>query len=468
MLSSIKTEIEYSLDIDSFKEISFDDYEKDFTFVVNKKKYHTPRIIADILSPKIRQYHLIDKTFNTFYIDIPSPDPKCDFSSILSLTTFEPKNFNQTELDYFRNVFFLLGNKKEFMKLTPKYEEDVSVENVFERINIIENYAKLRKLNKKNNKIKCKCEIDEIMVGNDAIRQEIDFISSHFTEIDASRVKKLNPSIIEDIISNTKLQLENEDSLLRFVMDIYQNDHSVSYLFERINFLNVSQKVFQRFTALIDYDDISLYIWNSINERIANSKIISEDNNNDNDVKAVVSRQENREISKPHSEGNEFNGIINYLTQETKSNIHENGTINVSTNSMSRSNHPKNLLNYNFNESCCYQSHGGCENAWVKFDFKTNLVKINYYSIKSCEYGRNGCHLKSWVLETSEDGINWEIVDERSNNPTLNAKGRVGSFKLPHQTDYVRYVRIRQTGEPWGGGNLWFRAIEFYGFIERS
>lgn len=452
---------EFTLDINTIKEISYENYEKDFTFIVNKKKYYTPRIVADILSPKIRQYHSIDKTFDTFRIDIPASS-RCDFSSILSLTSFNTKQFSQDELKYFRNIFFLLGNKKEFIKLTPKYDEEVSMENVFDRINIIENYTKLRDLNEKYNKNNFKCSVEEIMVGNDLIRQEIDFVSSHFSEIDASKIKKLNPSIIEDIISNAKLQLTDEDSLLRFIMDLYSNDHKLAYLFGNVNFLNVSQKVFQRFSSIFQYDDLSPYIWDSIIERTTKSQLepISDTVN----LKAY--RQENKEISIPYVKNKEFKGIINHLTDETGSNIHDNKTVEVNSNLVTPGKDPRNLLDYDFRNNLNYEAANSKDYAWVCFDFKNNLVKITDYTIKSANCAKDGYHLRSWTIEQSDDGHNWTEIDERKNCLSLNGKSLVASFKVKNNSDYARYVRIRQTDQPWGGGHIWFRAIEFYGFIE--
>ena len=53
-------------------------------------------------------------------------------------------------------------------------------------------------------------------------------------------------------------------------------------------------------------------------------------------------------MSFPFTENNEFNGIIKYLTGKTGGNIHDNGTINVSSNSIyGNKGHPKNLLDFN-------------------------------------------------------------------------------------------------------------------------
>lgn len=40
--------------------IPFQNYEKDFSFIVNGKEFKTTKFIADMLSPKISKYHLND------------------------------------------------------------------------------------------------------------------------------------------------------------------------------------------------------------------------------------------------------------------------------------------------------------------------------------------------------------------------------------------------------------------------
>lgn len=44
----------FSLSFDNVKEIPLDKYEKNFTFIVNDKKYETSRYVADLVSPIIR------------------------------------------------------------------------------------------------------------------------------------------------------------------------------------------------------------------------------------------------------------------------------------------------------------------------------------------------------------------------------------------------------------------------------
>lgn len=58
------------------------------------------------------------------------------------------------------------------------------------------------------------------------VAKEIEFISSHFYEIDRSEFKKFKIEIIEEVVKNDKLKIENEDSLLKFIIEIYSENPS--------------------------------------------------------------------------------------------------------------------------------------------------------------------------------------------------------------------------------------------------
>lgn len=124
----------YLLDTNMLKSLPFDKYDKDFTFIVNNKEYKTSRIIADILSPQICKYHLSDSTIDTFTINTEELTTQHDFSEILSLISFDPRELDDEELDYYRAIFLLLGNEHEYLKLYPKYSGEITLQNVFELI----------------------------------------------------------------------------------------------------------------------------------------------------------------------------------------------------------------------------------------------------------------------------------------------------------------------------------------------
>ena len=54
----------FSLQTNSIKDIPFDKYEKNFTFILKEKKFAVPRIITDLFSPIISQFHYTNESQN--------------------------------------------------------------------------------------------------------------------------------------------------------------------------------------------------------------------------------------------------------------------------------------------------------------------------------------------------------------------------------------------------------------------
>ena len=73
-------------------------------------------------------------------------------------------------------------------------------------------------------------------------------------------------------------------------------------------------------------------------------------------------------------------------------------------------------------------------------------------------------HLLSWVIEVSEDGSEWEAIDERKAQE-LNGQYVVKTYDYTEQSDhFVRFVRLKQTGRNSGNTtNLRLSQIEFFG-----
>lgn len=164
-----------------------------------------------------------------------------------------------------------------------------------------------------------------------------------------------------------------------------------------------------------------------------------------------------------YEKGKEFKGIINYLTKKTGGNIHDNHTIEITSNSIS--NHPKYLLDFNKNN--CYMTQSSEKNAWICFDFKKMKIEISNYSIKSHSFDINSTHIKNWIIEISDDGENWTKIDEHSNYDGLNGHYISKTFSV-EPNEFSRFCRFRHTGEYYGYPNwcLAFNSIEFYGRLK--
>ena len=159
-----------------------------------------------------------------------------------------------------------------------------------------------------------------------------------------------------------------------------------------------------------------------------------------------------------------------YGRNDTKKNINDNGTIEITSNSIldPTKYHPKNLIEFDKNNGYASKDDG---NAFVCFDFKDKSIQLSSYSIQSNSSGENYHHLKNWVVEVSNDNINWLEIDRHENCPQLNGQNIISNFEVRNEnTDYYRFVKIRQTGNSWafwGNHNsLFFYSIEFFGKLK--
>lgn len=169
-----------------------------------------------------------------------------------------------------------------------------------------------------------------------------------------------------------------------------------------------------------------------------------------------------------YQKGNEFHGIIDHLTTQTGGNIHDNKTIEITTNQYYTNNEPRYVVDYNTDNGFFSKDEDGC---FLCFDFKDKLIQISDYSIKSYDQKINHCHPKNWVIEVSKNGEKWDEIDRHENDPTLNRCRIIATFNIKKKIDYFyRFIRIRQTGNSWDErGNHYFFGIdfiEFYGKIK--
>ena len=58
---------------------------------------------------------------------------------------------------------------------------------------------------------------------------------------------------------------------------------------------------------------------------------------------------------------------------------------------------------------------------------KKNKIQVTNYSIKTSV---SGFRLKKWVFEASNDGKNWEIIDEHVNDSALNKSNAIVTFDI--------------------------------------
>ncbi|KAK8839282.1 hypothetical protein M9Y10_032214 [Tritrichomonas musculus] len=433
----------------NIKRVPFQTYDQDFTFIVNGEEFKTSRLVSDLLSPNICKMHLSDPTIDRFTINIQE---KGDFSHILQLITFDQYEIQSNEIEFIIKVIEILGNS-DLEIMQDNNSNQITIDNVFSLIQEHENFSIFYKKNYEN---------------------EIEFISSHFYEICDSHYEELKIiqyTTLMQIIEHDHLHLKNEDQLLKFINKIYIENNKYSNLYENVLFANVTSKAMTEFLSIFDYNDLTHLLWSTLSSRLEKeiiTKIESKIERYKTDQNQETNNDNNLNIkSFLYKEGQELNGIFRYLKQKTGQNIHDNGTISISTNTFHSRHHPKNLVDLDTNN--CYWTGNTSINAWVCFDFKNMKVEISSYSINSDNRNPGGSQIKNWVLEVSNDEKNWTEIDEHSNYDGLNGNNIIKTFNVK-PNNFSRFVRIRQTGDYYGYPNVFLviKSIEFYGKLSEN
>ena len=164
---------------------------------------------------------------------------------------------------------------------------------------------------------------------------------------------------------------------------------------------------------------------------------------------------------------NRFDGIIAHLTRECGGNVHKKGVVNVTASSCyGDSFKPENAVDLGSDEPFASKDS---PNSWLCYDFKERRVAPKSYTIRSWGAVAGYNHIKSWVLEVSNDGSegSWQVVDLRENNNDLNGGFSTGIFALTTpQSGMFRFVRLRLTGKTHRGDDmLEICALELFGAL---
>lgn len=433
--------INYSLSPKNLNRIPFDKYSKDFTFNVNGKRFESTRLEADILSPIIRKLHFTDESISEFYIDISDQETNLIdyFEDFLSLCHFENITIDPTRQKIYSTYFYKLGNIDEYIQLQTNHFKTISKENVIILFNSI--------LQLTNN---FSDENDHI---SQKIHEIISFISNNFEEIDKEEIKRFPIFILEQILNEDTLKINDEDSLFNFVLELYEEDHSYSPLFEYVLFNNISEKSLEAFIDKFNIEDINSKIWDQICIRILQSKIPKL-----NDARYLKPKRPKGKVF-DYESGKEFKGVFHHIQEETNGKIENE--INVTASSYRGSDIPANVLMFDKDN---YFYANNAKNTWICFDFKNHRIIPTNYSIKS--FGTAGnAHPKTWIIEGSNDNKNWVLIDSQENCPYLKESNFYHTFPIQKEkSKEFKYIRMCQTGQTWRNDDVFLiHSFELFG-----
>lgn len=413
--------------------------ENNFAFIVNGNIYPTNKFTASFISPIISNLLSTDKTLNSFVLNTPSfllnPESKGDFQTILNLVNFQEYIIEDKEKEFICEVLEKLENSNIKIKLHENKDEITNKNAVCRLLN----HSKYPHY------------------YHEMIEQEIEFISKHMylhlsNQNDRQELKKLEPNMIERIVNNEQLVIKNEDQLLSFINELYNEDQSYSILYQYIDFVYCSSNEMNNFLNTFCVDSIDHNIWQQLGERLKAS--ITFDSNK---------RKPNRHMKKINfPKGTEdFDGIIRYLQKSSK-NIKDE--IEITSSSIWNNNWvPDNVIQYDNNRPFVSQN---LQDSSICFQFKNYKVIPTCYTIRS-RRDYNGHHPQNWAIEISNDSINWEEINQQKNCQDLTGLGLVHTFDIEKsQQKEAKFIRLIQKGKNSSGNNhCSFNSIEFYGYL---
>lgn len=390
----------------------------DFTFVVGGKEYPSNKFLASYISPAITRILISDIDANRFVIDIDDTD--CFFESIISLL-----NGNVIQITD-NNILFL-------MQIAKIFENDEMMESFSMHIpslhegNAIDLYLQRLKYNLETSQV-------------------VQFIASNFSKVHRDSLMKLNPTQLADIIGNDSLHIKDEDSFFQILLDyINENGPDSIFLLGYVNLPCLHEDLIPLYIQMITPDNINAMIWESICSRLQFEV----------NLKPKKKKKFKDTIEQETEKEKMFEGILNRMRSEP--NFKKNVKITASS---YKTDNMYILTNRNKEG---YWSSFNVPNSWIKFYFKTKLIKLEEYSLETADLPPGKGHMVSWVLEASNDDTNWFTLDTQYNYSLHEGNMAASTFPCDN-SGFYRYFRIKQCGlNDKGDDKMILKAVEFFG-----
>jgi hypothetical protein len=190
-------------------------------------------------------------------------------------------------------------------------------------------------------------------------------------------------------------------------------------------------------------DSIDRHLWKSISGRLIPQ------------VPPISPSKSLKGVEFPLTEARSLDGIISFLTRNDKGNLQRFAAI--SSKSVWDDNpgySACNVADLTSDWGFCSKNEPG---QWICWDFHQMRVCPTHYTIRNC------C-LKSWVVESSLDGLNWTEIDRKTDNNDMLDIERA-SFAVSNSAE-CRFLRLTQTGANHDGNDLLcIEAFEFFGTL---
>ena len=281
----------------------------------------------------------------------------------------------------------------------------------------------------------------ELPISVESLRS---FVAAHFYDLSEDTILSLDLETLILLLSDPQLQIRDEDSLYDLVEMLVDCDLKFSPLFEFVCLEYLTVDRIKRFISFVGnrlLGEINLKLWEKISKRLVLTPTAFPDDERGTRFAAPPG------IDFACTDPKSLNGIIANLSRECGGNVHDHGIVDVTASSTNGAAFaPRNVADLDGDSIYCSND---VLDTWICYDFKQMRVTPTSYSIRSHCHGYPGYfNLKSWVLEVSNDGDVWDVVDSRNDNYELDDENVTCNFQIPEgrcKSKY-RFIRIRQTG----------------------
>ena len=397
-----------------------------------------PTVVAASISKPITRMLEIDPTMTEFKFNIPISGSQVEclekIRSVLvnnQCVTID----NENDARVFATFGLLLGNNDFISPLDEK--------------------CKIESQQLTNDNVLNVLETKRILRINDT-SMETDFIAANFEELSTDRSflafarKPENVNIVEQIISSNSLMMDNEDTLLKFLIDINRenaNDNRYTSMFDHI---------FIEYCSLEKCEEFVVFA----NERAQTQEI-----------RALVScmgrriLQPNIPNNKQYIEGR-HKPIGTTITNEDPLNgilrrEHEKGNVVLEASSTCGGN-VYDLIKGSPDADFITRNE---ENSNITASLKDGTpFVLTSYTIRGRKYDKTSSHLQSWRIEGQRASSGeWVQLDQHTNEPFDKLLLRTFDISSKEQLTAVRLVQEGKT--TYDNYNLCINSFEVFGIL---
>jgi hypothetical protein len=292
-------------------------------------------------------------------------------------------------------------------------------------------------------------------------------------------------SAICEVLGHGSLRLDSEDTLYNFISEGAETNREMFSLLEFVRWEYCSTDVINDFFDLLSDHlyEMNVSVWAKLTGRLIPPQGTR--------MQFPPSVREGRLRYSDGSQTDETcdipEGIIAHLTRECGGNVHDHHIIEVTSGSFEKQTYGANP----FSGSCKNKTEYAAKNAvdlatisifnsayrekeediphtrnnWLCYDYKERRIVPTHCTIRTNGDRAGSSHLKSWLVETSEDGESWREVAREEENNQLNGKRFTGTFAVAGggECRFIRLVNIGRNHR--GSDSLCICAWEIFGTL---